>query len=138
MLSVDPILERMFFRSGADTLVGGREGLGMGLVLGVTLSVDAFLASVAVLAVPDSLGAAGLGLDRLAAVPGRAGEAVVGVVALLLAVEEAVVLFRQLRSAEKQGDQDNQQKKEQQHQTETLLVDQMGLWEAESVCVCNT
>lgn len=93
MLSVDPILERMFFRSGADTLVGGRGGLGTGLVLGATLSVDAFLKSVAVLAVPDSLGAAGLGLGRLAVVPGKAGEAMVGVVALLLAVEEAAVLF---------------------------------------------
>lgn len=95
MLSVDPILERIFFRSGADTLVGGRGGLGTGLVLGATLTVEAFLESTDVLPGPESLGAAGLG--RL---PGRAGEEVVGVVALLLAVEEVEVLFGQLGSAD--------------------------------------
>lgn len=126
MLSVDPILERIFFRSGADTLVGGRGGLGTGLVLGATLTVEAFLESTDVLPGPESLGAAGLG--RL---PGRAGEEVVGVVALLLAVEEVEVLFRQPGSAEKQRGQEDQQGKGQKRQPGMLLGIQMGLWKAE-------
>lgn len=101
MLSVDPILERMFFRSGADTLVVGRGGLETGLVLGAAFSVDAFFRSVAVvLLVPESLGAVGLG--RLVAAPGWAGEAAVRVVVPGLAAVEAGALFGRLRSAAKE------------------------------------
>lgn len=81
--------------------------MGPGLVLGPALSAGAFLDSLAPLIVPEGLGAAGLGLGRLAAAPGRAGEVVVGVVALLLAAVEAGALLGRLRSAAVQKDKDN-------------------------------
>lgn len=102
MLSVDPILDRMFFRSGAETLLVGRGGLGTVLVLSGALTVDGFLDSGVALDAVVGLAAAGLGLGRLMATPGEAGVpgvVAVGVVVLLFA-EFAGALFGRLRSAD--------------------------------------
>lgn len=100
MLSVDPILERTFFRSGAETLLVGRGGLETVLGLVGALAV-VFLASAVVAEVVVGLVAAGLGLGRLVATPGKVGalEAVVeGVVALLFTAFPVALLGR-LKSA---------------------------------------
>lgn len=101
MLSVDPILERTFFRSGAETLLVGRGGLETVLALAGALAV-VFLASAVEVEVVVGLVAAGLVLGRLVAAPGKGGalEVVVveGVVALLFAVFP-VALFGRLESA---------------------------------------
>lgn len=101
MLSVEPILERTFFRSGAEALLAGRGGLEAPLALLAALAV-AFLASADTVEAVAALGAAALGLGRLEATPGTLGalEAVVeGVVALLL-VALPVALLGRLESAE--------------------------------------
>lgn len=102
MLSVDPILERTFFRSGAETLLVGRGGLETVLALAGALAV-VFLASAVEVEVEVVVGlvAAGLVLGRLVAAPGKGGalEVVVeGVVALLFAAFP-VALFGRLESA---------------------------------------
>lgn len=102
MLSVEPILERTFFRSGAEVLLVGRSGLGAALGL-VAAFAGGFFASTVVLEVVAGLDAAGLGLGRLAAAPGTAVVlvvvVVVGVVALLFTVLPAALLGR-ARSAD--------------------------------------
>lgn len=100
MLSVDPILERTFFRSGAETLLVGRGGLETVLGLVGALAV-VFLASAVAVEVVAGLVAAGLVLGRLVATPGKVGalEAVVeGVVALLFTAFPEALLGR-LKSA---------------------------------------
>lgn len=99
MLSVDPILERTFFRSGAEALLVGRGGLETMLGLAGTLAVG-FLASAVAVEVVVGLVAAGLGLGRLVATPGKVGapEEVVGVVVLLFTAFPVALLGR-LKSA---------------------------------------
>lgn len=96
MLSVEPILDRTFFRSGAETLLVGRRGLErvLGFVGGL---VVVFLASAAVVEVVMGLVAAGLGLGRLVAVVVL--EVVVEVVVLLFTALPLALLGR-LRSAD--------------------------------------
>lgn len=94
MLSVDPILERTFFRSGAETLLVGRDGLDVVLVFSGALAANGFLASAFALEAVVGLVAAGLGLGRLVATPGEV-IVVVGVVA----VEVVVLLFSEFPGA---------------------------------------
>lgn len=96
MLSVEPILERTFFRSGAAALLVGRRALGAALGL-VAAFAGGFFASAAVLEAAVGLAAAGLGLGRLAAAPGTAAVLVVLVVVvveLLLTALPAALLGR--------------------------------------------
>lgn len=105
MLSVEPILERTFFRSGAEALLAGRGGLEAPLALLAALAV-VFLASADTVEAVAALGAAALGLGRLEATPGTLGalEAMVeGVVALLLVALPAALLGRPESAAGPQG-----------------------------------
>lgn len=108
MLSVEPILERTFFRSGAAALLGGRSGLGAALGLAAAFA-GGFFASAAVLeVVVVGLAAAGLGLGRLAAAPGTAAVLVVpvvvlGVVELLFTALPAALLGRARSAAMSTG-----------------------------------
>lgn len=98
MFSVEPTLARMFFRSGAEVLVGGRLSLG---------AEDVGLADVGFLSmaeVPEGRGDVGVGFTRLGTVP--AGGAAPGTGAFFfMALLE--VLFERLKSAAKVGVRDN-------------------------------
>lgn len=95
MLSVEPILERTFFRSGAAALLVGRSGLGAALGL-VAAFAGGFFASAAVVeVVVVGLVAAGLGLGRLVAAPGTA----VVLVVMVVVVEVVALLFTVLPAA---------------------------------------
>lgn len=95
MLSVEPILERTFFRSGAAALLVGRSGLGAALGL-VAAFAGGFFASAAVVeVVVVGLVAAGLGLGRLVAAPGTA----VVLVVVVVVVEVVALLFTVLPAA---------------------------------------
>lgn len=98
MLSVEPILERTFFRSGAAALLVGRRALGAALGL-VAAFAGGFFASAAVLEAAVGLAAAGLGLGRLAAAPGTAAVLVVLVVVELLLTALPAALLGRARSA---------------------------------------
>lgn len=98
-MSVDPILDRTFFRSGAEALLAGRGGLDTVLAFAGAFAVVGFLASAVVavavavaVVVAAGLGVAGLGLGRLAA-PGTAAVPAPGLTAL------PVALFGRLTSA---------------------------------------
>lgn len=101
MLSVEPILERTFLRSGLEALLGGRGALLVLPVLPVltllpTLAV-VFLASADTVEAVAALGAELLGLGRLEGAPGALGElevAVEGVVVLLLVALPGALLGR--------------------------------------------
>lgn len=95
MLSVEPILERTFFRSGAAALLVGRSGLGAALGL-VAAFAGGFFASAAVVeVVVVGLVAAGLGLGRLVAALGTA----VVLVVVVVVVEVVALLFTVLPAA---------------------------------------
>lgn len=92
MLSVEPILERTFFRSGVEVLLVGRGALAAPPALLPPLAV-VFLASADTVEAEAALGAPTLALGRLVATPG-ALEAEGGVVALLLVALLAALLGR--------------------------------------------
>lgn len=98
MFSVEPTLERTFFRSGAEALVVRRPSLGaeeLGLADTGFLSTEG---------VPEGRGAVAVGLTRLGATP--AGDAAPGAVVLFF-TEVVEVVFGRLKSAAKAGVRDN-------------------------------
>lgn len=98
MFSVEPTLERTFFRSGAEALVATRPSLGaeeLGLAAVGFLSTEG---------VPEGRGGVAVGLTRLGVTP--AGGAAPGTVALFF-TELVEVLFGRLTSAAKVGVRDN-------------------------------
>lgn len=97
MFSVEPTLERTFFRSGAEALGATRPSLG---------AEELGLAAVGFLSaggVPEGLGGVAVGLALLGA---PAGGAVPGT-AVLFFTELVVVLFGRLKSAAQGGTRDN-------------------------------
>lgn len=97
MFSVEPTLERTFFRSGAEALGATRPSLG---------AEELGLAAVGFLSaggVPEGRGGVAVGLALLGA---PAGGAVPGT-AVLFFTELVVVLFGRLKSAAQGGTRDN-------------------------------
>ena len=97
MFSVEPTLERTFFRSGAEALAATRPSLG---AEEVGLAAVGFLSAGGV---PEGRGGVAVGLALLGA---PAGGAVPGTVVLFF-TELVVVLFGRLKSAAQGGTRDN-------------------------------
>jgi hypothetical protein len=90
MFSVDPTLERTFFRSGAEALVASRLSLG---AEELTLAEIGFFSTAAV---TEGRGGVDVGLTRMGATP-AGGVAPLGVVFFFTELVE--VLFERLKSA---------------------------------------